>query len=81
MSKFTKWLDRPASIAADVAVATGVGAAAGVVYALAIPMIPLVGGLAPLVVAPLAGITAAATYIRARQNLIDPAPAGFLKPG
>lgn len=74
MSWMTKYLDKPASVLSDAAVATAVGAAGMVVYPALLPVIPLVGGFAPLIAAPLAGVTGAAVYLRARQNLNKPPP-------
>lgn len=75
MSWFTKHLDKPASMAADVAVATATGAAGYIILEIFVPALPLVGGLAPMINAPLAGVISAATYLRARRNLLDPTPA------
>jgi hypothetical protein len=75
MSRFTKYLDKPASMAADAGVATATGAAAFVILQLVVPAIPLIGALGVALTAPASGVVAAATYLRARRNLLDPTPA------
>lgn len=77
MSKFTKFLDRPASVATDVVVSVGVGAASVVVLKGLIPIIPFMGGLTDLIAWPGAGVIGAMTYHRARKNLTDPTPPSF----
>lgn len=76
MSKLTKYLDRSASVTADVAVSVACGVVAFVA-------IGIVKGLLPFgdaIQAAGAGVAAAAVYMRARNNLIDDAPAGFKGP-
>lgn len=74
MSKFTRYLDRPASVTTDVLVAVGVGVASLIVFRLVLPVIPLIGGLAESLAYPASGVIAAMTYHRARKNLIDMTP-------
>lgn len=76
MSKLTKYLDRSASVTADVAVAISCGVVAYV-------LIGLIKGILPFgdaIQAAGAGVAGAAVYLRARQNLLDPSLADFKKP-
>lgn len=75
MSRFTQFLDKPASVTTDVAVATGVGVASFIVLNVALPVVPLIGWAASALSPSLAGVAAGMTYVRARKNLLDPAPA------
>lgn len=75
MSAFTKYLDKPASMAADALVSVAAGAASLIVFKAILPIIPLIGGLTDIIAYPAAGVVAAAVYLRARKNLTDPTPA------
>ena len=77
MSKFTQFLNKPASVTSDIVVAVACGAAAIVVLKAFLPVIPFLGGLADLIAWPLGAVLAAMVYHRARQNLIDPTPPAF----
>ena len=77
MSKFTKFLNKPASVTSDVVVSVCVGAAAIVVLKAFLPVIPFVGGLADLIAWPAGAVIAAMTYHRARKNLTDMTPPAF----
>lgn len=77
MSKLTRYFDQSASVTADATVAV----ACGVVAFVAIGLVKGVFlGLGDAVQAAGAGVTGAAVYLRARTNLLDPAPAGFKQP-
>lgn len=75
MSRWTKFLDKPASVSADVTVSTLAGVAAFIVLSVALPVVPLIGWAASALSPSLAGVLAGMTYVRARKNLLDPEPA------
>ena len=75
MSRLTKFLDKPASVTADVVVSTAFGVAAFVVLSAALPVVPLLGWMTSALAPALSGTLAGAVYVRARKNLIDPTPA------
>jgi len=71
MSRLTNYLDKPASIAADAAIAVGIGVVAYV-------LIGLIKGILPFgdaVQAVGGAVVGAMVYMRARANLLDPTPA------
>lgn len=74
MSKLTQYLDRPASVTADVVISIACGVVAYIVLGL---ITGFFGDLGGAVQTAGAGVTGAAVYIRARNNLLDNAPAGF----
>lgn len=77
MSKFTRYLDQPASVTSDVITATLAGAAGIVVLKALFALIPFVSAFTDLLAYPGGGILAAMIYIRARKNLTSAPPDGF----
>lgn len=74
MSKLTTYLDRSASVTADVVVSVACGAVAYIVLGL---VAGIFGDLGRAVQAAGAGVVGAAVYMRARNNLLDDRQAGF----
>lgn len=77
MSKFTKFLDQPASVTADVVTSTLVGAASIVVLKALFGIVPFVSSFTDILAFPGGGVIAAMTYLRARKNLVSAPPAAF----
>ena len=65
------YIERPMSVFADCAIATGIAVVGFLLLGIILPSDGLFGGVR----AGLAGVLGAAVYMRARTNLIDPAPA------
>ena len=65
------WVERPLSVAADGAISVGIAVVAWLVLGLVFSNDGIWGGVR----AGISGVLGAAVYMRARTNLIDPAPA------